>query len=65
MDLITKGFDMIRHFQRFAKLLHGLCVLVSGCEHAEWDGDAFGVFRVDHGGVDFGCGGEGSAALGG
>ena len=65
MHLVAKGFDMALHGEFFFKALHSLGILVLGREHAEGDFDALGVFGVDHGGVDFGDGGEGGAGLGG
>ena len=38
-------------------------VFVFGREHAHWDLDALGLFRVDHGRMDFGRGAEKGAAL--
>ncbi len=65
MDLVTEGLDVVFPAQGLAELFHCVRVLVAGGEHAEGYLDAFGVCGIDHGGVDFGDGGEGGAGLGG
>lgn len=65
MNLVAEGFDVIVYAQGLAELFHRVRIFVAGCEHAEGYFDAFGVCGIDHGGVDFGDGGEGGAGLGG
>lgn len=64
MDLIVERLNMTGHFQTLSELRDSLFVLISRCEHADWDFDALCVFGVDHGRVDFRDGGEGRAGLG-
>ncbi len=65
MHLVAEGLNVVFYGQGLAEFLHRVGVLVAGCEHADGYFDALGVGGIDHGGVDFGDGGEGSAGLGG
>ena len=58
MNLVAESLNVVIHRQILAELFDGIGVFVAGREHAEGHLDAFGVGGVDHGGVDFGDGGE-------
>lgn len=64
VDLVAEGLDVVLHAQCLSKFLDCVRVFVAGCEHAEGNFDSSGIGGVDHGGVDFGDGGEGGAGLG-
>ena len=63
MNLVCKSLNVVVHRQILLEVLDSFRILSIGCEHAKWNVNLFGIFRVDHGRMDFADGREGSSGL--
>lgn len=59
VDLVSKRLDMVGHLEILFKLLDILWGLILRRQEGKGDGDAFGISRVDRGGVSHGRGSKG------